>query len=136
MRNLITSFLMTITLSVSQFVFAHGQDKPGPHGGAVQMPGAFHTEVVDKKDGSFSVYLLDINFQNPSVKDASVKAQVETSGKRSNLACEEKVDHFICKGKRAQSGSRLLITATREKAQGNEVAYALPVKIEKEGGAM
>lgn len=133
----IKHLLLTLLIAISpQFLLAHGQDKPGPHGGAIQMPGAFHTEVLDKKDGSFAVYLLDMEFKNPSIKNGSVKAVVESKGKKIDLVCERKRDHFLCKGPKTINGSRLLLTAIREKAQGNEIVYDLPVSIESRGGDM
>jgi hypothetical protein len=120
--------ISALALLASVTASAHGQDKPGPHGGAIQMPGAFHTEVVDQRNGSFTIYLLDINFQNPSVKDASIKAYtLSANGDKQNLLCETKVDSFVCKGIKPKAGSRLLITAVREKASGNEVSYPLPI---------
>lgn len=120
--------LSALMFIASVSAFAHGQDKPGPHGGSIQMPGAFHTEVVDQKNGSFTIYLLDINFENASVKDGDVKAYtLSANGEKQNLLCETKSDSFICRGVKPKAGLRLLITATREKAKGNEVSYPLPI---------
>ncbi len=73
-------FAIVTTLSLN--VFAHGEDKPGPHGGFIRMPGAFHTEVVKEKEG-YRVYLLDINWKNPSVLDSAVLASIEVGKKQS-----------------------------------------------------
>jgi len=35
---------------------AHGEEIPGPHGGYVQMPANFHTEVVPDTSGALGVY--------------------------------------------------------------------------------
>ena len=40
--------------------FAHGEDKAGPHGGFIRMPGAYHTEVVPVSKNQAKVYLLDM----------------------------------------------------------------------------
>ena len=48
-------FLMAMLVS-SILAFAHGEDKPGPHGGHIKMPANFHTEVIASEDGSFHIY--------------------------------------------------------------------------------
>jgi hypothetical protein len=106
---------------------AHGGDVPGPHGGAVEMPGAFHTEVIDKKNGVFEVYLLDVEFKNASADGSKVDGFVDSKGQKSKLACVVKDDHFVCSSENKKSGSKLHLFATREKSPGNEVVYKLPV---------
>jgi hypothetical protein len=131
MKGLIFSILAISDVTA----FAHGQDKPGPHGGAIQMPGAFHTEVVEK-NGSFEIYLLDMGFTNASVKDAAVEAFIVSNGKRTNLGCVKGAESFICKTPtRPPKTGQLRIIAKRENSQGNEVTYDLPVK-PIVGGAM
>lgn len=105
---------------------AHGGDQPGPNGGKVEMPGAFHTEVVPAQDG-FKVYLLDMNFENASVKDSSVSAQVEIGKKKMDLPCSQQKDHFFCKFEKSLNSGKLVLKATREKATGNEAIYQLPI---------
>lgn len=58
----------------------HGEDKPGPHGGNVRMPGAFHTELLKSGDSEFSVYLLDINWKNPTTKNSALSAVLQPKG--------------------------------------------------------
>jgi hypothetical protein len=50
---------------------AHGEDKAGPNGGFIRMPGAFHTELVPSGKDKLKVYLLDIQWKNPSLKNSS-----------------------------------------------------------------
>ncbi len=109
------------------FSFSHGGDKPGPHGGYVEMPGLLHTEVVPDKDGSFHIYLLDIEFKNPTVKNSEVQAwlTVAASKDKIELKCETMEDtHFHCiPPKKYSKATGLIIKAKREQAQGNEVTY-------------
>ena len=58
----ITALIFSTLTVLSVNLFAHGEDKPGPHGGYIRMPGSFHTEVVKEKAG-YRVYLLDINWK-------------------------------------------------------------------------
>jgi hypothetical protein len=127
MKNLIFGSLVL----VASFALAHGGDKPGLHGGFVEMPGTFHTEVVPEKGNSFKVYLIDINFQNPSIKDSSVEAWIEGGSKKSSLNCVSKEDYFQCNPTdKTVKGKKLIIKAKREQMQGNEVTYKLPIRRE------
>lgn len=123
-RNIILAvfFLPTIVL-------AHGEDQPGPHGGSIRMPGAFHTEVIINKDKSVQVYLLDMNFKNPTIKDSKVTVRIENKKKINSLKCAAMGDHFHCHSEDKQPlKGRLVVEATREKAVGNEAVYELPLK--------
>lgn len=108
-------------LFISSIALAHGDDKPGPHGGKIDMPGAFHTEIVKKENG-FLVYLLDMDFANPSVKDSQVQATLKSAGKTQTLVCKTEKDYFFCTARVPKSGE-LSVKATREKAAGNEVIF-------------
>lgn len=126
-------FLIALTMLLSPFAaFAHGEEKPGPHGGHVRMPGTFHTEMeIDSIQGAH-IYLLDINFNNPTIKDSSVEAKFHPKGKGPVVTYKCGLmggDHFHCvpQGKIKGSG-QLKIKAVREKAVGNEVTYELPLK--------
>lgn len=115
-------------LLVAHFAFAHGGDKPGPHGGFVEMPGAFHTEVVPEEGGSFKVYLIDINFQNPSIQDSTVEAWIESGKKRTSLNCVSQEDYFQCRSNgKLVKGKKLVVKAKRQQMQGNEAVYKLPL---------
>ena len=52
-------------LLINSHLFAHGGNKPGPHGGKIKMPGMFHTELILNAPNDFKVYLLDMKFKNP-----------------------------------------------------------------------
>ena len=123
-RTLIFSLLATLSLNA----LAHGENKPGPHGGYIRMPGAFHTEVVKEKDG-YRVYLLDINWKNPSVLDSSVSASVQVGKKTTELVCTKQTDSYLCKSLLPQKG-KLNIQAKREGQTGAVATYKLPLKFE------
>lgn len=120
----ISFLLMPLTL------WAHGEETPGPHGGHIKMPGAFHTEIKVSSQDEIQVYLLDMSFKNPSVKDSSVKMYLKYKNTQVSFTCQvADGDHFTCKGnKKIPAHGNLIITATRENAVGNEVQYKLPLK--------
>ncbi len=109
-------------------VFAHGEDKLGPNGGYIRMPGAFHTEVVQEKN-SYKVYLLDINWQNPSTLDSSVSATIVNGKKKTELSCSKSDQFYTCSSEEPQKGE-LQIKAKREGQLGNIAIYKLPLKLE------
>ena len=105
---------------------AHGGDKPGPHGGFITMPAAFHVEVVPEGARKFKVYLLDAHFKNPMATNSSVTASVG----KSVAKCAAQTDHFACELTDAdltKKGS-LTIDAVRDKQKGNSAKYELPLK--------
>ncbi len=129
MKNCILKIVSTLLFG--SMAFAHGMDKLGPHKGIIQMPGAFHTEVVQNKDGSFRIYLLDIEFKNPIIKNSEVKVKIK-SGRSTELKCMAMSDYFHCLGTKkatVEDQSELLIIAIRDGAKGNEAIYKLPLKL-------
>ncbi len=110
-------------------VLAHGEDKPGPHGGHIKMPANFHTELVADADGSFRIYLLDMQFQNPTVKNSAVTVSV--SGKKKNtIKCAAMGnDHFHCFPDKPVKSGTLVIKATRDSTTASmDAKYKLPLK--------
>lgn len=121
-------FIFLLLLSVNSF--AHGEDKPGPNGGFLRMPGAFHTELLpDPQDQSFHVSLLDLYFKNPTVKNSSLEMTLEQKRNKVNFTCKVMGgNHYHCvpdKAYKADSGKVTLI-AKREDAKGTAV-YHLPL---------
>ena len=110
--------------------FSHGSDKPGPNGGYIQMPGAFHTEVVADSDGSYHIYLLDMEFKNQSVKDSDVKAWLKSGKKKIELNCKVmEQSHFHCmSSEKGFNSKELVVKAKRENMQGNDAIYKLPLR--------
>ncbi len=131
---LVLSILMAPLLSP-----AHGGDKPGPHGGNVEMPGAFHTEVVMDKDQSIHIFLIDMNFKNATSKDSSVTLSFQDKKNPVKFTCSVMSDHFHCiPSKKYDLKGTLVVKAIREKAVGNEALYKLPLKFngsEKQQGS-
>ncbi|MDX9730993.1 MAG: hypothetical protein RBT63_04420 [Bdellovibrionales bacterium] len=127
-----------VLLALGSDAFAHGEDAPGPHGGEIRMPGAFHTEL--KQAGrEFEVYLLDMQFKDATVRDGSVELNIEraaSGGKVSkfSFACNPmlgKAPHFHCistdTGYKPVDGDRLLLKARRGRAVGTVAEYKLPL---------
>jgi hypothetical protein len=131
-RHVLGYFTVAFTaVFVPSVVFAHGEDKPGPHGGVIRMPGALHTEVVELTSDSVAVYLLDMNFEEPTVEDSSVKAVVSQDGKERELECKAEEDRFLCKvpsGTTLSHGS-LVLEATRKGVRGVPTSYPLPCRL-------
>lgn len=121
------SIFMTSLYSLT--CYSHGEDKPGPHQGHIRMPGAFHTELVITSEQKIKVYLLDINWQNPTVKNSSI--QVLYKAKRPEKAkCNVTSDHFACefsKNVNLTKKGTLNIEAEREGNKGSTAIYELPL---------
>lgn len=124
----LAAFIFTTITALSTIAIAHGEEQAGPHGGYIRMPGAFHTEVVKEKNG-YRVYLLDINWKNPSVLDSSVIASIRVGNKKTKLTCSKQTDSYFCQSSLAQTGE-LDIKAKREGQVGAVSAYKLPLKFE------
>lgn len=125
-------FLVVFTVFVwSPLIRAHGEDKPGPHGGFIRMPGAFHTEVILTAPNTVQIYLLDLEWKNPTVKDSSVQVTLQMK-KKSNGICEAQADFFICRFDSSvdlKNKGALIVQATRDKQVGQPMTYPLPLKL-------
>jgi len=113
--------------------FSHGEDHPGPNGGSIQMPGAFHTEAVMINKNELKVFLLDMDWKNPTVKDSSVSVIFQTKTKYESK-CEKNENAFICtfdKTADLNKKGKLIVSATREKQVGNTAEYKTPLKVWK-----
>ncbi len=113
-------------------VFGHGENKYGPNGGYIKMPGVFHTELVfDKKDNSFQLFLLDIQFKNPTVKNSSVSATFEDKKIKINFKCNvSNANHFKCQPdqKYESKSGKLRLEVVRDGAKG-VAEYQFPLKL-------
>lgn len=127
----LSNLFLTLAVALSgSFAFAHGEDKPGPSGGEIRMPGAFHTEAITLEKNKLKVYVLDINWQNPTVEDSSVEATF-VGHHKSKAKCAKEKDFFVCsfgddvnlKGK-----GTLEIQASYKKQKGNTATYKTPLK--------
>lgn len=119
------------TLLVSSDLLAHGMNKLGPHGGFINMPGAFHTELVEK-GSQMRVYLIDMNFKNPTVADSSVT--ISYKGKKTTqVSCIKEKDYFICEkpSEGLKNFNEISISAIRNKNKARDAVYKLPLKLEE-----
>jgi hypothetical protein len=93
------------------------------------MPGAFHTELVIAADRTLRIYLTDMEFKNPSVKDSKVDVKFVSGKKEVKFNCAVMGgNHFHCSTQsKYPNKGELRVTATREKAAGQEVIYKLPL---------
>ena len=135
-RNLTAFTVLHICLVIifySKDSLAHGVDKKGPHGGFIQMPGAFHTELVPQENGAFDVYLIDGNFKNPTVKDSSIEVTLKVQNNDKRVECISEGDRFICKmpeGKNMKERAKIFIKAVRAKNSRGIAIYNLPLKLQ------
>lgn len=99
------------------------------------MPGAFHSELLPAGDGQYKVFLLDINWQNPSVKNSRLELH-HVEKKKVKATCEPKEGlYFVCsfpKNLNVTKKGSLLLLGEREGQKGQEVSYHLPLKHEPE----
>ena len=124
--------LIAVMLVYQINAFSHGEDRTGPHGGFVRMPGGFHTELVKVDDQRFNVYLLDFNWRNPSTVKSSVEATLKSEGRDVQISCNPNESFFSCivRPPLSISGSKkILIKAVREGKLGGVVSYDLPLKV-------
>lgn len=123
----IVAFLMFGNVSLA---FAHGEDKSGPHGGQIQMPGAFHTEVLQDSNGAIRIYLLDISFQHPITNNSSVVVSAQDQDSNHKLSCSPKDNYFNCisQSSKTLNSGKLLIDAIRDGMKGVPAVYSLPLR--------
>lgn len=108
--------IILVAVFLNAKAFAHGEDKPGPHGGKIEMAKNVHTEVNADKDGSFHIFLLDGNVENPTVKNSSLEATIKSAKKDIKLNCSVMGGtHFHCKSKEPRpTEGKLLLKAKRD----------------------
>ncbi len=122
---------VALSPSTTPLVFAHGEDRPGPHGGHIRMPGAFHTELVAAGKSAIRVYLLDMEWKNPTIESSMVTAYLKRKGQETPLACKPATDHFACelpKGKSLKATDEIHVTANRKGVTADAAVYRFPLK--------
>ena len=95
------------------------------------MPGAFHTELIVESQ-SAKIFLLDVNFKNPTTLNSHVYFHLMSKGKSSEVTCLSKQSYFECsiRGSNSQySGFR--VKAIRNGVIGKDVHYLLPLSFAK-----
>ena len=138
MKNAISVFVLFLSVIAT----AHGEDKPGPNGGEIRMPGAFHTEL--KVSGrEIWVYLLDMKFEKARTDKSSVEveAMLPTDGATHvKLDCKpakaSEPPRFVCTHANYEpsKGQTLKVRAKRGSQSGQEVSYLLPILAKKKTG--
>lgn len=133
MKSIFYSALMSLAI-LPTLASAHGEDKPGPNGGFIRMPGAFHTEITPIGTSKLKVFLLDIEWKNPSVRQSTVKATYISQAKTTTTGkCVAEKAFYICEFPKdidlTKSGE-IRIEAKRENQIGVPVSYALPLKLQ------
>lgn len=130
--NILTSlFVATLILKIN-FAFAHGEDKPGPHGGFIRMPGAFHTEVVPLGKTTIKVFLLDIEWKKPSINNSELQVTLNNKSK-TKAQCSINDNYYLCsfpKSVDLTKNGELKVLPQRDGQKGAEVSYILPLKLE------
>ena len=94
------NFLVFVTACLIIYAttsMAHGEKQPGPHGGHLRMPGAFHTELVHQGNNSFLIYLVDVHFKNPDALKSSLSVIAKSGEAQFDLNCKAESDRFFCK---------------------------------------
>lgn len=129
-------YFLGFILSIQSLgLFAHGENKAGPNGGHIQMPGAFHTElVIGAKKDTLRVFLLDLSFKNPVVKDSKVEMSYKKDNLIESLKCKPIENYFECnleKSNEKKSGD-LVVNASRLGAAARPAVYTLPLSFDKE----
>lgn len=120
-----------ISLFLPVLCLAHGDSKPGPHGGEIQMPGAFHVELV-ATTSAVHVYLLDLHFENPQVANSSVEVTLDRNGDQFVLECtpldSKKIFSCPLPGGMKPDEGVLMVTASRAGMPAAPMRFPLPLK--------
>ncbi len=129
--SIATTLLLGVALAMPGSATAHGTSDPGPHGGEIRMPGAFHVEAV-ARDDALRIYVLDMQFENPTAEAASIEARLDQAGREIPLDCEAstEIKAFTCPlpdNARLDNG-KLVIEATRKGKPAEPARYDLPLK--------
>ena len=135
LKKVAPGLVLMVAMILPAVGWGHGDDKPGPHGGIVRMPGALHTELLPLNDHSFAVYLLDLSFKDPIVLDSSVEASVRVGAGVKPLTCKADTDRFVCAldPATALDQGMLLLNARRKGVASIEMQYELPFGSNVEG---
>ena len=105
--------------------WSHGEDKPGPHGGEIRMPGPFHTELTQPHPGHLQIYLLDMEFKNPTTKNSEVSVKAIGKKGQHEVSCQAEKSYFNCMLDTKKTGeiTQFEVKAKRDGAQGNVAKY-------------
>lgn len=117
-------YFLLLSLFLTPYAFSHGENKPGPHGGQIRMPGAFHTELLVETHMA-RVYLLDVNFKNPTTLNSTVSMKVGSDSNFKEVSCSPKVEYFECHIPEVEKVKDIQVKATRNGVSGKLANYPL-----------
>lgn len=128
-------FMCLLVFLIPAISWGHGEDKPGPNGGFIRMPGGFHTEVVPLGKDRVKVFLLDIQWENPSIKNSSVNLYLSKHRQKKNVYgdCKIELNYYLCtlpRGTDITKKGKITVKAQREGMMGNEAIYDLPLRLQ------
>lgn len=115
-----------LSLFLTSYAFSHGESKPGPHGGHIRMPGAFHTELLVQTHMA-KVYLIDMNFKNPTTFNSNISMKVGAGSNLKEVSCSPKVEYFECHIPEVEKVKDIQIKASRNGVSGKLTRYSLPL---------
>ncbi|KYG61050.1 hypothetical protein AZI85_08810 [Bdellovibrio bacteriovorus] len=121
--------ILSLLILTPFIALAHGEDKEGPHGGHIRMPGAFHTELMLDEKQEAHIFLLDMEFKYPTVKNSKIEVAAVNGKDKVDFKCSVMGgNHFHCvPTKKYPLKGELKVKAVRDGAVGNEVSYKLPL---------
>lgn len=126
-ESIMKYFILSIILASSFTAFGHGENVPGPHGGSIQMPGPFHTELLITSD-IVKVYLLDMAFKNPITENSNASLTVKSKTKSIAVACNAKKTFFECPLPiKASEVTEVKLNAVRKGLKSKEASYSIPL---------
>lgn len=146
-KQTIPLLTILLVLLLQTYGFSHGEDKLGPHKGYIRMPGSYHTEVKQHGTSSFTIYLLDMHWKNPSTHQSEVTGYLMRSirlkdghntDQKIPLMCTAHRTSFLCQTTQSiqtQPGDQLFLNTTRDGQKGGVVNYALPLSLAKKQDA-
>lgn len=127
-RHLTLSALVTALVLTPAVAAGHGESEPGPHGGVIRMPSAFHVEAKAGEE-ALRLFLLDMEFKHPQTDDSRVEPVVHQGDRRVPLQCRAEEEAFVCPlpdGLSLERGT-LVVEAARADAPPGRAEYELPL---------
>ncbi|MGZ3743406.1 MAG: hypothetical protein ACXVB1_14480 [Pseudobdellovibrionaceae bacterium] len=129
-KHLISAAIICLSLNAS----SHGEDKLGPNGGYIQMPGAYHTELVPDGPHKLKVFFLDISWKTQALNNSNLQIKYVGKKSSSNANCEPQgKTYFSCtfpNDADLSKPGKLIVNSQHEGQKGNEVMYKLPLKLQ------
>ncbi len=131
----ITLSSVVLVISFQSQLYAHGENKLGPNGGFISMPGLFHTEIVEVDESNFKVFLLDMDFKKPTANESSsVRAILKSKTHSLEIVCKPRDIFFSCflpKKQKMANFHQIILNTSRDGKSGRPVIYEIPLKLKK-----